>query len=93
MDTSQGNRLDLMKLSRKLQYLNLLSIKHMTVYIMAPSALHNFCLINAIMTMTMMMTVMLITPYEEFAGRQSSRELIVQICCNLKLSSRKTYFL
>ena len=46
MDTSQGNRLDLMKRSRKLQYLNLLSVKHMTVHIMAASALHNFCLIN-----------------------------------------------
>ena len=46
MDTSRGNRLDLMKLSRKLQYLNLLSVKHMTVYIMAASALHNVCLMN-----------------------------------------------
>ena len=30
----------------KLQYLNLLSVKHMTIYIMAACVLHNFCLIN-----------------------------------------------
>ena len=31
---------------RKLQYLNLLSVKHMTIFIMAACVLHNFCLIN-----------------------------------------------
>ena len=31
---------------RKLQYLNLLSVKHMTIFIMAACVLHNFFLIN-----------------------------------------------
>ena len=31
---------------RKLQHLNLLSVTHMTIYVMAACVLHNFCLNN-----------------------------------------------
>lgn len=55
---------------RKLQYLNLLSVKHMTIQIMAACVLHNFCLVHddfdegtSLMVMMMMMRGMLITPY------------------------------